>query len=475
MSEKSLTMPIKDYGDFLRSTYKRWRCADIKWPQDSSMTNIFVDLAIVKNDPDYNDKFFRATIHGSVDDIIEKKKTPISLEDFCHLPCGLSILIEGAPGIGKSTLAFELCLRWCNDMAFQNHHLVLLLQLRDKTVQSSLLSIEKLLGCYLDKQSWKSQAVQDIIDESGSGVLIILEGYDELPDSIDGAYVVNKVILRNLSKATIIVTTRPSAKHKLIQSTHSFTHHIEVLGFTKASKEQCISKFFKDKESLYDSFCQYLQRFPCIEGCLYVPINLAITLNVFQDSFVNGKDSCLPETMTELYDTLIRMLIYRHLKSLHPSKEINFSSLKELPQPALSAFQNLCKIAYDGICKNQGLVFYRQESFETLDLMQKESLMLPSEGGDVFVYNFLHLTIQEFLAAYHVHENQQEVQQLFSSCNDEPKFAIMMRFLAGLTKLESAHFPIPDNFYNCNVFYQFFEAKNDALASELLSREKPLK
>ena len=465
MSEPSLTKPIKDYGELLCSTYKRWHCADTKWPQvSSSVKNMFVDLAIVENDPDC-----------SVDDIIEKKKTPISLEDLCQLPCGSLILIEGAPGIGKSTLAYELCRQWSNGVALQHHHLVFLLQLRNKTVQSSLLSIEKLLGCYLDKQSWKSRAVQDIVDESGSGVLIILEGYDELPDSIDGAYVVNEVILRNILKATIIVTTRPSAKHKLIQNTHSFTHHIEVLGFTKASKEQYISKFFKGKESLHDSFCQHIKRFPIIEGCLYVPINLAITLNVFQDSFVDGRDSCLPETMTELYDTLIRMLIYRHLKSLHPSMNINFSNLKELPQPTLSVFQNLCKIAYNGICKNQGLVFYRQESFETLGLMQKESQMLPSKGGDVFVYNFLHLTIQEFLAAYHVHENQQEVHRLFSRCNNVLKLAIMMRFLAGLTKLESVHFPIPDKLYNCNIFYQFFEARNDVLTSELLSRRKYLK
>ena len=210
MLEPSLTKPIKDNGELLRSTYKRWHCADTKWPQVlSSVKNMFVDLAIVENDPDYNDKFFRTTIHGSVDDIIEKKKTPISLEDLCQRPCGSLILIEGAPGIGKSTLAYELCHQWSNGVALQHHHLVILLQLRDKTVQSSLLSIEKLLGCYLDKQSWKSRAVQDIIDESGSGVLIILEGFDELPDNIDGAYVVNEVILRNLLKATIIVLRVP--------------------------------------------------------------------------------------------------------------------------------------------------------------------------------------------------------------------------------------------------------------------------
>ena len=463
-----MTEPIKRYADVLRSTYKQWRHADTKWPQGFfSTTYMFVDLAIVENDPDYNDAFFRATIHGSVDDIIEKKKTPISLEDFCQLPCGSSILIEGAPGIGKSTLAFEICRRWSNGVAFQHHHLVLLLQLRDKTVQNSLTSIEKLLGCYLDKQSWKSQAVQDIIDEGGSGMLIILEGYDELSDDMDGAYVVNKVIQQNISKATTIITTRPSAKSKLAQIIRAFTHHIEVLGFTKANKDQYISKFFKDKESL-QHFHQYIKRFPVIEGCLYVPINLVIVLDIFQHSHV---DSSLPETMTELYDTLVRMLIYRHLKSHDPSKVINFSSLKELPQPALFTFHNLCKLAYDGICNKQ-LVFDCKENFETLGLMQKESQVLPSKGGDTFVYNFLHLTIQEFLAAYYVHDNNEEVKLLFRKCNYKFNLSIMMRFLAGLTKLESVNLYIPDKVSNCNIFHQFFEAKNDTLTFERFSRKK---
>ena len=470
MLEASLTEPIKRYADVLRSTYKQWRHADTKWPQGfSSMTDMFVDLAIVKNDPDYNNTFFRATIHGSVDDIIEKKKIPILLEDLCQLPCGSSILIEGAPGIGKSTLAFELCRRWSNGMAFQHYHLLLLLQLRDKTVQSSLLCIEKLLGCYLDKQSWKSKAVQDIIDESGSGVLVILEGYDELPDDMDGANVVNEVIQRNLSKATIVITTRPSAKLKLAQIIRAFTYHIEVLGFTKANRDRYIGKFFKGKESLqHDNFRRYIKRFPIIEGCLYVPINLVIVLDIFQYSHV---DSSLPETMTELYDTLVRMLIYRHLKSHDSSKDINFSSFKELPQPTLSIFHDLCKLAYDGIC-NEQLVFYCEKNFETLGLMQKESQVLPSKGGDMFAYNFLHLTIQEFLAAYYVHDDYEEVKLLFRKYKCVFKFSIMMRFLAGLTKLESVSLYIPDKLNQCNIFHQFFEAKNDALTSKYFSRKK---
>ena len=471
-----LSEEVKEYAEHVRDIYMQLHHADTKWPcgfNSPSEMNMFIDLAIVKNDPDYNDEFSRATVHGSIDDIVEKKKAPISLEDLCKIPCGSSVLIEGAPGIGKSTLAFELCRRWVSGIAFQKHNLLLLLQLRDKMVQSNLSSIKSLLGCYLDEQSWKQKAVEDIINKRGSGVLIILEGYDELPDNMDGTCVINNVLRRNVSKATIIVTTRPSSKHRLVKSMSIFKYHIEVLGFTKASIAQYVSKFFEDKDPFQHAhFQEYIKRFPLIEGCLYVPINLIIVLDVFQHSCRTS----LPETMTELYDTLIRMLIYRHLKSLHPSMNINFSSLKELPQPTLSAFHSLCKLAYEGIRNRQQLVFYRKrdENMETLDLMQKISLVLPSKGGDVFVYSFLHLTIQEFLAAYHIHLMPLEEQQRhFDKYNSVPPLATMMRFFAGLTslKLQSHHKLISETsrIKKPYIFHELFEARNDALTSELFS------
>ena len=468
LPELSPANHIKNYARILQNIYKHWH-PDPKW--SPAKIKIFVDLAIIESSLDYDDDFSRSTLHGFIDDICKRKRS-ISLDDLCKIPSGSSILIEGAPGIGKSVLVFELCRRWFRkEEILQHYSLLLLLRLRDKNVQNKLSSVDELLGYFLHSQSWKQLAIQDIIDNSGEGVMIILDGYDELPDEVPNNGDIIDKIMQSLPLATVIVTSRPSVKRQLTQSIN-FKHHIEVLGFNEDSRTEYIHKFFKGDEVLNENFHQYIKRFPKFKEFLYVPINLVIILDVFQHSLVDSSTSCLPETMTELYDTLVRMLIYRHLKN---TNDVNFKHLKELPQPALSTFHNLCKLAYDGICNKQQLVFYRQESFETLGLMQKESQMVPSEGGDVFVYSFLHLTIQEFLAAYHIHENQQEVHRLFSRCNYVSKFGIMMRFLAGLTKLESAHFPIHAKLYNCNIFHQFFEAKNDALTSKLLSKAKNLK
>ena len=469
-----MTEPIKAYAAHLKQFYTRSNKKRSSGPKISS-SDVFIDLALAEYD---SNQFSLAIVHGSVDRIL-KRKTQLTLEDLHSIQYGSSVLIEGGPGIGKSTLAFELCRRWVKNIALQQYSILLLLRLGEKSVQSALSSIDnQLLGFFLHSQSWKQQAIQDIIDNGGKGVMIILEGYDELPDEVvkDSNNVFDQ-IMQSLPLATIIVTSRPSVKHQLTQNV-CFTHHIEVLGFTKENITKYIHNFFENKESLHmhDQFLQYMERFPKIEGCLYVPINLEIILEVFQHSLVGSRVSCLPETMTELYDTLVRMLIYRHLKSLYPSKNINFSSLKELPPKHLSEFHNLCKLAYNGIFNKQELVFYCHESFETLGLMQKESQMLPSKGGDMFVYNFLHLTIQEFLAAYHVYLMPiEEIQKHFDNSINIFALRITRRFLAGLTKFQSVSVNIQEEIKDPNIFYEFFESQNDALASEVFSRKNKVK
>ena len=406
---------IHKYADHLRALYKRWK-PDLKW--SPAKTKLYVDLAVVENDPNHNDKFSKSTLHHSVDDIL-RKKTPISLEELCEIPLESLYLIEGAPGIGKSTLAFELCHRWVDKEALQHYSVLLLLRLRDEAVQN-LSSVEDLLRYFLRSQSWKQEVVQTIIDSSGEGVLVILEGFDELPEYIaTNSRSVFFELINTLPRATIIITSRPSAKLHL-EKELCFTQHIEVLGFTKDSISKYVRKVFEGNDLLLHKFKQCLQQFPKLEECLHIPIILVIVLDVFSEQFFSDKQLTQSTTLTytELYEMLIRMLILRHLKNQNPGKNIKFSCLDELPQPELDDFYSLCYLAYSGLInrqKQRQLIFY-EDSLNTLGLMQKELQILANEGGDVIAYSFLHLTIQEFLAAYHIHLMEpQEIQRHFQS------------------------------------------------------------
>ena len=80
------------------------------------------------------DTFSKATLHGQIDEIYRKKK-PVLLEDVLKPEEGQEevklLLVEGAPGIGKSTFAWELCRKWHILQAMQKYSLVVLLRFRE--------------------------------------------------------------------------------------------------------------------------------------------------------------------------------------------------------------------------------------------------------------------------------------------------------------------------------------------------------
>ena len=108
--------------------------------------------------------------------------------------------------------------------------------------------------------------------------------------------------------------------------------------------------------------------------------------------------------MTELYSSLIRSLLLRYLFN-HPEHDKvkwNIQCFDDLPQDVYQQLCELSTIAYIGIVHEQQVIFSDlPDNFETLDLMQCAPELYVDEGAAVS-YNFLHLTIQEYLAAFHL-------------------------------------------------------------------------
>ena len=454
---------VQRYAKKLKNFYLTKLPADPKWSPAKDCNFLeFIDLVVV-----------------SLQSRSKDEVSPMLLANLFNVSCGSSLLIEGVPGIGKSTLAYEMCKRWANGSALQKYSLVLLLRLRDDDVQRywSPDKLEELIGRYLKLQSWKPQVIQEIIDNDGEGLLVILEGFDELPENKQLELDVLESMMCNLSEATIIITTRTSTAHDLAER-FRFKKHIEIRGFNECSQNRYIKAFFKNDTVKQESFKEYMGWYPIISGCLHIPLNLAILLEIF----VSHVPSELPQTMTELYQLLIKMLIYRELHSrAPPGTQISILSLRELPDATTQeAFRKICLLAYESIFtrNKQQLVFYDSEKYETLGLMQREPKVLLSEGGDTYAYSFLHLTIQEFLAAYHIyclsprdihrHLNNSYFQHNF-------KMSVTMRFLAGLTKFQGRNVTIPNNISSLNIFHQLMETKKDALISQIFNEHQKFK
>ena len=145
----------------------------------------------------YNDKYI--TLYEALE--VQKGKT------------GNIITIKGNPGMGKSTLAINICKRWAEGDVLQDHDAVILLPLRDPEIQEAK-SISDLLLILDDEM--RESIFKEIVKNNGERICFILEGYDELPDKCINQFSLFSKLKQKLTRCTIVCTSRPEV-HPYIQ------------------------------------------------------------------------------------------------------------------------------------------------------------------------------------------------------------------------------------------------------------------
>ena len=369
----------------------------------------FIRLDLVEKD---------GTIHedDTFSQVSQHDEIPLELEgERC-------VLIEGPSGIGKSTLAWELCRKLKDKM-------VVLLKLRERKVQNAT-SLEDLI--YHEDKQFQRKVVSELRKCEGEGVLFILDGFDEMPSVIHNE---NRLIMQLISgsclpKATCLVTSQPSVfKSDFPQG----FKHIKVLGFTDEYRRKYIEKAFGSKHNTH--FKQFMLSNPIINSLMCIPINCAIIAQRYQDR------KLMPRTMTQLYTTLILALIKRHMISSGKwDKHFRVpSSLKELLKEKFNIsidLKRVSKLAYNGLFKKD--VFTDSdvgEGFQHLGLMNAVKEMYVCEGATTS-YSFLHRSIQQYLAAWYVSCRFDLVDEAFSKIVSQsrpiPHLGVFGQFLCGI-------------------------------------------
>ena len=401
-----------------------------QWPPP--VTDKVFRLAMIKKERvqrgNIKDEFVEKTITGKVDDILQHK-VPIKLKDlelFEDKP--KKVLLEGAPGCGKSTLSLNICQQWSDGLLFEEFQLVVLVRLREIAVQEA----NSIAGILPQRDpSMAREMAQEISACDGSGVLFVLDGWDEFNPKEPEQSIIHSLVFKEktLHKSSIIITSRPTSSaslHRIV------TTRIEILGFTREELRHYFTKCLQNDMKAVDTLLQRIQENPAVAGSCYLPLNASILVHLFK-----CEDNSLPTTRYGIFSALVLNCIFRHVKERMTQHIVSsLESLEDLPKVIQDPFGQLCKLAYQGIMDNK-IVFKLPADINTLGLLQGvESFVM---CGTSHSYNFLHLSIQELLAAYHIATALEDKQQIvkFKELFGQDRFNAVFQFYAAKTKLQT--------------------------------------
>ncbi len=169
---------------------------------------------------------------------------------------------------------------------------------------------------------------------------------------------------------------------------------------------------------------------------MHIPVNAAFVVQIYKQ--FRRSQQAIPSTLTQLYTALVEGLLLRYIKSLPEFDTLKIICLSSLPEPVRTHFHQLCLLAFMSFTKLTVQVMFTDseaalyDCFDFLGLMQS-STELTINTGTTVSHSFLHFTIQEFLAAYHLSKQPSQVQELFLEVHSkDPQFFMLITFLVGL-------------------------------------------
>ncbi|XP_048853432.1 NACHT, LRR and PYD domains-containing protein 6-like isoform X1 [Brienomyrus brachyistius] len=379
--------------------------------------------------------------------------TTVKCNDIFKPLCGRetpirTVLTKGVAGIGKTVSVQKFILDWAEGKANQDVHFIFALPFRDLNLIKGEYSLIELLHHFVPEL--KSFESTELFRYK---ILFIFDGLDECRLPLDfqnneSWFDVTKktsldVLLTNLIKGNLLpsallwITSRPAAANQIPpECVHQVT---EIRGFSDAQKEEYFRRRFRD-QSLASRIITHVKSSRSLFIMCHIPVFCWISATVLKRFFSETDRGEIPRTLTEMYT---HFLIFQTSLTNDKYMKNHETKLKEYSKEFLL---KLGKLAFDNLEKGN-LIFYEQDlTGNGIDV--SEASVYSGVCTEVFkeeyglyqekVYCFVHLSIQEYLAALYVFLSNSSadllktaVDQALESKNGH--LDLYLRFLLGLS------------------------------------------
>ncbi|XP_047423789.1 NACHT, LRR and PYD domains-containing protein 12-like [Mugil cephalus] len=333
------------------------------------------------------------------------------------------VLTYGVAGVGKTFSVQKFTLDWAEGLENQDVSVVIVLSFRElnliKDEQYSLLRLLHVFHPTLQKVTAEQLAVWKL--------LFIFDGLDESRLSLDfnNSEVVSdvtqkasvNVLLTNLIKGKLLpsalvwITSRPAAANQIPPT--CVDRVTEVRGFTDAQKEEYFRRRFSDEE-LSIRIISHIKNSKSLHILCGVPVFCWITATVLEHMLTTEQRGELPKTLTDMYSHFVMVQTKRKKNKYHEGHK---TSPWELMEADGEVLLKLGRLAFEHL--EEGNIMFYQEDLERCGLDVTEASVYSGVCTEIFkresvifqksVYSFIHLSVQEFLAAvymFHCYTNK---------------------------------------------------------------------
>uniref|UniRef100_A0AAQ4QYW8 B30.2/SPRY domain-containing protein n=1 Tax=Gasterosteus aculeatus aculeatus TaxID=481459 RepID=A0AAQ4QYW8_GASAC len=349
----------------------------------------------------------------------DRPETTIRREDLLKASAGKkkpprTVMTKGVAGIGKTVLTQKFTLDWAEDKDHQDIEFTFPFTFRELNVERE--KKYSLVG--LVHHFFSETRAAGICRFEKFQVVFILDGLDEcrLPldfrnnemltdvteiSSVD-VLLTNLIRGKLLPSARLWITTRPAAAYQIPPECVGMV--TEVRGFTDPQKEEYFRKRFRDEEQA-SRIISHIKNSRSLHIMCHIPVFCWITATVLEEVMKTREGGELPKTLTEMY---IHFLVVQSIK-----KKDKYDGGAETDphwsSESRKMIESLGKLAFDQLQKGN-LIFYEFDLTEC-DIDIRAASMYSGVFTQIFrkekrlynVFCFVHLSVQEFLAALHVH------------------------------------------------------------------------